>query len=318
MSEKPAGQGEDHAAPAAVPHFADRLIERVRWLGHPLCLGLDPHLDRFPPLFRRGSMQPQDPATADQVRTFLLAVLDRYAQQVAAVKPQVAFFEQMGWRGWQVLEAIVARARELGFLVILDGKRADVGSTAAAYASCLRPDAPVAADALTVNPYLGRDAVQPFLEVVRTFGRGLFVLVKTSNPGSADVQDLKIGERFLYEVVASLWQESCASLRGASGWSSLGVVVGATYPEQAERVRALLPEALFLVPGFGAQGASAEQAVRGFVRGPSGMREGGIVNASRSLLFPPDAATDSARTWEAAIDRARATAIEALRRAVEA
>jgi len=309
--------GDRTKTPAPSRHFADRLVARVRALGHPLCLGLDPHLPAIPPLFRRGTMEPGDPATAPQVEAFLTAVLERYAGEVAVVKPQVAFFEQLGWRGWKVLEAVVERARSLGFLVLLDGKRGDIGSTAAAYARCLDPEAPLFVDAVTVNPYLGRDAVQPFLDAARSSGGGVFVLVKTSNPGAAEVQDLPAGGRPLFAAVAELWRDSCAELRGESGWSSLGVVVGATHPEDAERVRALLPHALFLVPGFGAQGASAEDAVRGFVPGPQGKREGGIVNASRALLFPAGATSESARTWEEAIDRARRQAIDQLRRAVE-
>lgn len=297
-------------------HFADRLVARVREIGHPLCLGLDPHLPLLPPLFRRGSMTAEDPNTPVQVEAFLCAVLERYAGAVAAVKPQVAFFEQMGWRGWQVLERVIARARGLGFLVVLDAKRGDIDSTATAYAHCLAPESALAVDAVTVNPYLGRDSLHPFLAAARAHGRGVFVLLKTSNPGAADVQDLHVGQRRVFEAVAELLHDDCAALRGACGWSSLGVVVGATQAADAERVRELLPHAWFLVPGFGAQGASAQQAVRGFVRGPTGAKEGGIVSASRSLLFPPEGEVTEARRWEAAIDEARNRAIEALHKAV--
>lgn len=296
--------------------FADRLVARVRALGHPLCLGLDPHLPLVPPLFRRGSMRPEDPNTPGQVEAFLCAVLDRYAGSVAVVKPQVAFFEQMGWRGWQVLERVIGRARKLGFLVLLDAKRGDIDSTAAAYAYCLAPESPLAVDAVTVNPYLGRDSLQPFLVAARNYRAGVFVLLKTSNPGAADVQDLPVGGRRVFEAVAAMLQDDSTALRGASGWSSLGVVVGATQPADAELVRQCLPHAWFLVPGFGAQGANADEAVRGFVRGPTGVREGGIVSASRSLLFPPAGDRMEARLWERAIDEARNRAIDALRQAV--
>lgn len=295
-------------------HFADRLIARVRSLGHPLCLGLDPHLPLIPPLFRHGAMEPHHPATAEHVVRFLCAVLERYEGHVAVVKPQVAFFEQMGASGFAALEKVIARARELDMLIVLDAKRGDIESTAQAYAHSLAPESPLHSDAITVHPYLGRDSIEPFTHAAETYGGGVFVLVKTSNPGAADLQDLTCGGRRLFEHVARMLAPSCERLRGSCGWSSLGVVVGARHTEDAIRIRQLLPHALFLVPGFGAQGADARAAVAGFVPGPSG-REGGIVNSSRALLFPPGSHTDDLATWERAIDEARDRAIEALRAA---
>lgn len=296
-------------------HFADRLITRVRELGQPLCLGLDPHLALIPPLFRRGGMDRREAATATAVEEFLLAVLERYAGKVAVVKPQSAFFEQLGWRGVAVLDRLIGRARELGLLVLLDAKRGDIDSTAEAYTAYLDPQAPLNADALTVNPYLGCDTLQPFVERCRMHERGIFVLVKTSNPGSRDYQDQLVGSAPLYEVVAQSLAPHSLGLRGKTGWSSLGVVVGATHPAQSQRVRELLPHALFLVPGYGAQGGGAADAVAGFVAGPRG-REGGVVNSSRGLLFPKDPAGDSASAWERAIDAARDRAIAELGDAV--
>ena len=286
-------------------HFADRLIARVRALGHPLCAGLDPHLPLIPPLFRRGSMRPADPQTAAAVESFMLAVLERLAGRVAIVKPQSAFFEQLGWRGMQALDRVIRTAHDVGLLVLLDAKRGDIGTTATAYAACLDVEAATPVDALTVNPYLGRDTLQPFVDAAARGGNGVFVLVKTSNPGAADYQDRAIDSRTLFEHVADSLRELCDGLRGpATGWSSLGIVAGATYPAESERLRTILPHALFLVPGYGAQGGSARDAVRGFVRGADGRREGGIVSSSRGLLFPPDGATDDRRTWERAIDAA--------------
>jgi orotidine-5'-phosphate decarboxylase len=290
---------------AAEAHFADRVLARVRALGHPLCAGLDPHLPLIPPLFRRGSMRSADPQTAAAVESFVLAVLERVAPRVAIVKPQSAFFEQLGWRGVQVLERVIAHARAAGLLVLLDAKRGDIGTTASAYAACLATDAAARVDAVTVNPYLGRDTLQPFLDAAEANGAGVFVLVKTSNPGAADYQDRRIDGRPLFEHVAESLRESAERLRGSnSGWSALGIVAGATYPAESERLRALLPHALFLVPGYGAQGGSARDAVRGFVRDADGHLAGGIVNSSRALLFPPAAATDDVRVWERAIDAA--------------
>ena len=298
-------------------HFADRLIARVRALGHPLCAGLDPHLPLIPPLFRRGSMTAADPQTAAAVEDFTLAALDRFAARVAVVKPQSAFFEQLGWRGVQVLDRVVRRARELGLLVVLDAKRGDIGTTASAYAAYLEVGGAMPVDAITVNPYLGRDTLEPFVAAAERNAGGVFVLVKTSNPGAGDYQDRRADGRPLFEHLAESLRESADSLRGpATGWSSLGIVAGATYPAESERLRALLPQALFLVPGYGAQGGGAADAVRGFVAGPNGALEGGIVNSSRGLLFPPDAATDDARTWERAIDTACDRAVTELSAAV--
>jgi orotidine-5'-phosphate decarboxylase len=294
-------------------HFGDALILRVRALGHPLCAGLDPHLPLIPPLFRRGSMEPADPRTVDAVEAFGLAALERLAGRVALVKPQIAFFEQLGWRGLRALERLVARCHELDLFVLLDAKRGDIGSTAEGYARAyLAADAACPADALTVNPYLGRDTLEPYLKEATQGGVGVFVLVKTSNPGSGDVQDRTSDGAPVWEHVARGLADPCRVLAGpATGWSSLGVVVGATYPEQAERARALLPRGLQLVPGYGAQGGSAADALRGFVPGPAG-REGGVVNSSRALLFPGDAATDRAARWEAALDAALGAAIDDL------
>jgi orotidine-5'-phosphate decarboxylase len=171
-------------------------------------------------------------------------------------------------------------------------------------------------DALTVNPYLGRDSLEPYLKEATQSGVGVFVLVRTSNPGAGDLQDRTSDGAPLWEHVARGLAEPARALVGpATGWSSLGVVVGATVPEQAERARALLPRALLLVPGYGAQGAGAADAVRGFVPGPRG-REGGVVNSSRALLFPKAGATDSVARWEAALDAALDAAIDELSGAV--
>ena len=299
------------------PHFADALIARVRTLGHPLCVGLDPHLELIPPAFHGGSMRAADPETAQAVERFLLAVIDRVEGRVALVKPQIALFEQLGWRGLRVLETLVARAHEAGLLVLLDAKRGDIGSTAEGYARAyLEPDAALPVDALTVSPFLGRDTLEPFAARAERHARGVFVLVKTSNPGSADLQDRTVDGAPLYEALARSLEPLCARLAGnATDWSSLGVVVGANLPEQAERVRECLPHALFLVPGYGSQGAGPADAVRGFVRGPAGL-EGGVVNSARALLYPGDSGGRDVAGWEKAFDAAVDAAIDELGEAV--
>jgi orotidine-5'-phosphate decarboxylase len=292
-------------------NFADNLISAIRDLGHPLCVGLDPHLDRIPAAFRQGSMCATDPETPKAVGRYFEEVIDRLEKRVAVVKPQIALFETMGWRGIQTLTGLLERCRQRNLRIILDAKRGDIGSTAAGYASAyLGADAALEVDALTVNPYLGRDSLAPFVDCCSANDRGLFVLVKTSNLGSADLQDQRVADGALYEVVAKMLAEDCRRLIGpVSGWSSLGVVVGATYPEHSEKVRAALPEALFLVPGFGAQGAGAKEAVRGFRRGPSGL-EGGIVNSSRGILFP------DTQSWEQGFEASLDAAIDQLGEAV--
>jgi len=286
-------------------HFADELILRVRSLGHPLCVGLDPHLAAIPTLFRSGSMQAAAPATATAVEQFLLAVVDRLEGRVAIIKPQIAFYEQLGAAGMVVLERVVRRCRDLDLLVLLDAKRGDIGSTADAYARAyLEPGSPARADAITLNAYVGLDSLEPFVARARSFGCGMFVLVRTSNPGAGDLQDLATGDAPLFARVARSLSPLAAGLVGkVTGWSSLGAVLGATWPEQADAVRRELPHSLMLVPGYGAQGASAKDAVRSFVRGPAGL-EGGIVSSSRGVLFPESGDTDDPRVWERSFDAA--------------
>lgn len=299
-------------------HFADEVVRRVRSLGHPLCAGLDPHAGRMPELFAPDSDAIHD--RADAVERMLLAFVERLAGRVAVVKPQIGLFEPLGWRGLRVLERVVTRCRELDLLVLLDAKRGDIGSTAEGYAAAyLDDESPIRVDAVTLNPYLGLDSLQPFL-LRAARGSGLFVLVRTSNPGGADFQDLEVasgeGRESLHLRVARTLHDAARETVGEEGWSNVGAVVGATRPGEAAAVREILPSSLFLVPGYGAQGGRADDAVRGFVPGPSGLLEGGLVNSSRGLLFPPGAATSDRKTWEQAIDDAVSHAADELGEAV--
>jgi orotidine-5'-phosphate decarboxylase len=298
--------------------FADRLVRRARALGHPLCVGLDPHLELLPRAFRRGAMAAGDLATARAVESYCLALLARVAGRVVAVKPQSACFERLGPHGFAVLARVMEEARRAGLLVILDAKRNDMGGSAAAYASAfLAPDAPMRADALTIAPYLGLEALAPYFAAAHASGAGVFVLLRTSNPGAVDLQDLRVNDRPLYQHLADLLQPRTLELRGpATEWSGLGVVVGATWPEESRRVRSLLPGSLFLVPGYGAQGGSAADAVAGFVRGPAGFLEGGVVSSSRAIGFPEAGDDGSAPGWERAVDAALEGAIAELGEAV--
>lgn len=267
-------------------HFADRLIAAIKTKGTPICLGLDPRWEQLPEPLRTEALRAHGDtprARAEAFLTFNRALLDAVADLVPICKPQVAFYEQYGADGWRALDETIRHAHAKGVLVISDAKRGDIGTTAEAYAEAHLTDAAGAlnADALTVNPYMGGDTLQPFLKVCAARGRGIFALVKTSNPGSGDLQDLTVEGRPLYERVATLVGELGKAHMGSSGFSSVGAVVGATYPEQARRLRELLPNTIFLVPGYGAQGGAAQDVAPAFRE--DGL--GAIVNSSRGLIF---------------------------------
>lgn len=298
-------------------HFGDRLIKKIRQIGNPLCVGLDPYLDKIPPVFRDGSMAANDPRTAPAVERFLKTVIDLVDGKVAIIKPQSAFFEKMGWKGIKVLSNIIAYARSKDILVLMDAKRGDIGSTATAYAETyLTKNAELQSDALTVNPFLGRDTLKPYLAALETNSAGIFILVKTSNPGSVDYQHLIVEDIPLYHYIGLTIKPIADSMIGKeTGWSSVGIVVGATYPEEANNLRAVLPNTLFLIPGYGAQGGDARNAVRTFIKGPNGP-EGGIINSSRGILFPETGNTDHHRSWELAINEATEQAVDSLKEAL--
>jgi orotidine-5'-phosphate decarboxylase len=265
-------------ATVAVTHFSDRLADSVERKQSQLVVGLDPVLELLPD-------ELQDEAPADAFVRFCSGVVDAVAPFAVAVKPQSAFFEAHGSDGVRACEQVCAYARAAGLLVIADAKRGDIGSTARAYAAAFvepRGDAPPLADAMTVNPYLGRDALEPFLDAARREGAGIFCLVKTSNPGGADVQDVVLADgRRLWEQVAELVRELGDELVGERGLSSLGAVVGATFPDEVARARELLPRAPFLLPGIGAQGGSPTQLTAAFNGGPGSA----LVSASRSVIY---------------------------------
>jgi len=285
--------------------FADRLSTRTRELGHPLCLGLDPYLERIPEMFRGRN----EPAT---VRSFLLAVLELARERVAIVKPQISLFERMGIGGLEVLAELIEQARSHGLLVLLDAKRGDIGHTAMGYAQAyLSPNGFLDVDAVTVSPYMGRDAIEPFVEVAAAHGRGVVVLVRNSNPGADRFQTLSIDGRPLFEVVACSLAGFEARLMGGEGWSSLAVTTSALAPDDSIRIRRCLPHALFLVLGYGAQGGGARGAVAGLERTPAGY-EGGVVNSSRGVLYPPGAISARGSDWEMALSAALSRAIHDL------
>ncbi len=251
--------------------FADRLVDAQKQKRTPLVLGVDPQLDR-----PGAAGIPADTTLS----RFCCETIEACAPFVVAIKPQLAFFEARGMAGMEAFVEVLRFARGLGLITIADAKRGDIGSTSAAYAEAFLGDGDFACDAIAVNPYLGSDALAPFISRVRK-GRGVFVLVKTSNPSSGEFQDLSADGRMIWQSVALRVAGWGSDFVGSSGLSSVGAVVGATYPEQAVRARELMPTAIVLAPGFGTQGASAEQAVAAARADGLGV----IVNASRSLMY---------------------------------
>ena len=271
-------------ASVATATFADRLADAVERKRSQLVVGLDPRLDLLPVELRGEAVLGRAEA-ANAYARFCCGIVDAVAPYAVAVKPQSAFFEDLGGDGVAALERVCAYARAAGVLVILDGKRGDIGSTARAYASAYlepRDEEPALADALTVNTYLGGDSVEPFLQACRLHGAGIFCLVRTSNSGAIDVQELALSDgRRVWHHVAELVGEWGADLVGERGLSSVGAVVGATAPRAVAEARRLLPRAVLLLPGVGAQGAGPADVARAFTSGPASA----LVTASRSVIF---------------------------------
>ena len=288
--------------------FADRLIEAVRAKATPLCVGLDPFADKVPALFGDARKDPS------ALLKFGAALIDIAAKHAAVLKPQLGLFEQFGEMGYATARMLTEYAQSAGMLVILDAKRGDIGSTAEGYARATLGGAPgFGADCVTVNPYMGKDTLAPFIDLAQREKKGVAVLVRTSNPGAGDFQDMQVGGAPLWRRVAEMLAPETAQLKGASGWSGLMAVAGATYPDEARALREAMPDALFLVPGYGAQGASAADAVAGFVAGRQGL-EGGVVSSSRAVSYPPAAqAAQTAPDWRAAIEDAVTAAASELR-----
>jgi orotidine-5'-phosphate decarboxylase len=264
--------------------FGDRVADAVDRKRSQLVVGLDPRWELLP-VELRGDAHLGRAAAADACRRFCCGLVDAVRPYVVAVKPQLAYFEALGADGARAFEEVCSYARSAGLLVIADAKRGDIGSTARAYADAYleageQGSAPV--DALTVSPYLGRDSLEPLFAACRRSGSGVFCLVKTSNAGGADVQDLTLSDgRRVWEQVADLVAEWGADLVGQRGLSSVGAVVGATYPRAIGQARRLMPQAILLLPGIGAQGATPADVARAFTSGPASA----LVPVSRSVIY---------------------------------
>lgn len=294
-------------------HFADRLIGAIQKKQSPICVGIDPILASMPDSVFAGGREKAEGDTAasvDALYDFTLRVLKIVAPHVPAVKFQSAYFEQFHHQGVEAYFELINEAIELGLLVIGDIKRGDIGSTASAYAAGhlaamqISPDEEMATpDAVTVNPMLGMDTLEPFINTASELGKGLFVLVRTSNPGSAQLQDVKLADgRTWSEMLAETLAPVAQKMVGARGWSSLGAVVGATQTHTMVSLRRRLPKSIFLLPGYGTQGATAEMTRSAFVDGV-----GGLVSASRSILYAhkePKMTTRYGSDWEKCVEGA--------------
>ncbi len=269
----------------------DRLIEKIKETGNPSVVGLDPKLDYVPEFLRKKFMDEDGcslQAAARAIFAFNKAIINEVCDIVPAIKPQAAYYEMYGYNGVKALEDTIRYAKGKGMFVITDGKRNDIGATMTAYTAAHLGTVmvgenelePFGADALTVNGYLGSDGINPLLDACKTRDKGIFVLVKTSNPSSGELQDQLMEGVPLYARMGDLCEKWGAETVGKFGYSAVGAVVGATYPAQLRELRERLPHTFFLVPGYGAQGGGAEGVAQAF--DANGL--GGIVNSSRGIM----------------------------------
>lgn len=273
-------------------NFADRLYEAIDKTQNPSVIGLDPRLESIPGFIKQENIDKHGKtfkAAASSFFDFNKEIMKELKGIVPAVKPQLAFYEEYGSVGIKAFKDTIDEAKRLGFIIIADGKRNDIGSTSKAYANAFLGKTDLFGtetpcfdvDSLTVNAYLGSDGILPFVESCKDFGKGIFALVKTSNPSSSEFQDLTLGDNKMYEIVASLVNDWGFECIGNRGYSSIGAVVGATHPKQAANIRKIIPRSFFLVPGFGAQGGTADDTIPCFNKDGFGA----IVNSSRGVIF---------------------------------
>jgi len=296
-------------------HFADRLLEGIKAKGAPIAVGLDPVYARLPEVIRENKALNDEldtEAAIDAIFEFSTKVLRVVAPHVAAVKMNIAFFERYYWEGVEAYYSLIEEADDLGLEIIGDVKRGDISTTVEAYAQAhlsnpqfTNMEQVLAPDAVTVNPYFGIDTLKPFVDIASDQGKGVFVVVRSSNPQAASIQDfvgadgVKLYEHIAQQVEA---QAAQAQLLGESGYSCVGAVVGATEPQAAARLRELMPHCLFLVPGFGTQGGTAETAGACFKSDGTGA----IVTASRSIIYAYEQQRYQhlADQWEKAVEQA--------------
>lgn len=296
-------------------NIMDKLIEKIKETNNPTVIGLDPRFDMLPRVVTEKYSKDVS-GVAKAILEYNKAIIDAVYSIIPAVKPQIAFYEMFGIQGIETFKETCNYAKQKGMIVIADAKRGDIGSTAEGYSNAFLGKTPIGdnlesifdVDFITVNPYMGTDCVKPFIEDCKKYNKGLFILVKTSNPSSGELQDLRLENgQEVYKRVAELVNKWGEDLIGLNGYSSIAAVVGATYPKQLQELRSLAPHTFFLIPGYGAQGGKAEDIALAFDNNSIG----GIVNASRSLMC-----AYKSEMWKDKFeekDYAKATRAEAIR-----
>ena len=302
-------------------HFGDRLTAAILKKGTPLVVGIDPRSGQLPDAIKSSMDESNPESVANAFAEFGIAIIDVVKDLVPAVKPQAAFFEQLGPLGMAALAEVVDHATGQGLIVVMDAKRGDIGSTAEAYAKAYlgsKDQSAWGCDCLTVNPYMGFDTLEPFFNTARPNGAGLFVLCKTSNPGSDALQEqLTDGGKKIHHRVADEIQRLCAQTKGNSGYGIVGAVVGATYPQQLVELREQMPNSILLVPGFGAQGGTASDVAGALDE--NGL--GAIINSSRGIIFAYQQdkyQVQAKEDWRLAVEQASKDAIAVLAAATNA
>ena len=269
----------------------DVLQDKIRAMKNPTVAGLDARIEYVPEHIRRAAFEERGPGLEGAVEAiwqFNRGLIDALCDIVPAVKPQAAYYENLGWRGMEMLERTIRYAKERGLFVIADIKRGDIGSTAAAYAEGWLSGAKIEgqvcksfdADCVTLNGYMGSDSIKPFLEAAKEEDKCVFVLVKTSNPGSGELQDLVAGDRLVYQAMGDLNERIAKGTEGKYGYTMAGAVTGATFPSDIRALRKRLEHTFFLVPGYGAQGGTADDVQYAFDK----YGHGAIVNSSRGIM----------------------------------
>jgi orotidine-5'-phosphate decarboxylase len=274
-------------------NFADKLLQAIDTKNSRVVVGLDPVLSSIPKYLAKEKIQKHGTTLTAVAETFIefnAKIIDNVAEFVVAVKPQIAFYEQYGPDGLTAFIETIRYAHSKGLIVIADVKRNDIGSTAQAYAKGFlgkvefwnnETTTIFDADAITVNPYLGFDGIKPFVQIAQEEGKGLFILARTSNPSAGDIQGLPTNDGFVFEKIGEFINKWGQNSEGSRGYRSVGAVVGATYPDEAKKLRKLMPKCFFLVPGYGAQGAMAKDIQPCF----NSDRYGAVVNSSRNIIY---------------------------------
>ncbi|MDE4541918.1 MULTISPECIES: orotidine-5'-phosphate decarboxylase [unclassified Thermoanaerobacterium] len=262
--------------------FSDNLIHAIKFKNNPTVVGLDPRIESIPEFIKKAAFNKYGNNTkgiSEAIYYFNKGIVDAVFDVVPAVKIQIAFYEIYGANGIEAFYKTAEYAKEKGLMVIADVKRGDIADVAEMYSKAYLQNPSI--DAITINPYMGEDTITPYIRDVLEYDKGLFILVKTSNAGSGTIQNLKTVSGTVYENVAHMVDKISKLAEGSLGYSSIGAVVGATYKEEAKILRKIMPSAIFLVPGYGAQGATAEDVINCFDEN----NLGAIVNSSRKVIF---------------------------------